>query len=161
MNKVLVTLVSFLIFMVEPDVTAQNAITTSGGNASGAGGSVSSTVGQIGYSSYSGTGGKVNAGVQQPFEISVLTAIKNTENISLEFVVYPNPVTDNLTLKFTGTIPSQCNAYMYDVNGSLLITRKVDGNETLISVEKLLPGTYLLKISENNKEIKTFKIIKH
>jgi hypothetical protein len=146
-----IVLFAFFMVLFVSASSAQSAIITSGGNASGSGGTVSYTIGQVGYSSYSGNGGTVNLGVQQPYEISVITAIENTGNISLEFVVYPNPVTDYLTLKITGELPAQCNAFLYDINGSLLLNKKVEINETLISLEKLIPGTYFLKISDNKK----------
>ena len=55
---------------------AQQVVTTSGGNASGSGGSVSYTVGQIVYTTNTDSNGSVAQGVQQPYEISVVTALK-------------------------------------------------------------------------------------
>jgi len=34
-------------------------------------------------------------------------------------------------------------------------------NETSISMQDCLPATYILKITDDKKELKTFKIIKH
>ena len=45
-------------------VNAQTTIATTGGNAAGSGGSFSYTVGQISYSTVSGTNGSVAQGVQ-------------------------------------------------------------------------------------------------
>jgi len=50
---------------------------------------------------------------------------------------------------------------LYDMNGNLLEKKKLTGKETAISMEKLLPASYFLKITDNQKEIKIFKIIKH
>jgi hypothetical protein len=69
----------------------QATIPATGGNATGSGGSVSYTIGQILYNTFSGTNGTVAQGIQQPYEISVVTAIENTEGIALEYIVYPNP----------------------------------------------------------------------
>ena len=44
------------------------------------------------YTTVEGTTGAVAQGVQQPYEISVVTAIENTEGIILEYKVYPNPI---------------------------------------------------------------------
>jgi hypothetical protein len=49
---------------------------------------------------------------------------------------------------------------LYDMNGKLLQNRKVDGNETVITMGNLVPSTYFLKVTDNQKEVKTFKIIK-
>lgn len=40
-------------------------------------------------------------------------------------------------------------------------SKKVNGIETNIDLSELIPATYFLKVIENNKEIKTFKIIKN
>ncbi|MCE5347920.1 MAG: T9SS type A sorting domain-containing protein [Bacteroidales bacterium] len=140
---------------------AQEAIPASGGNGSGTGGSVSYTIGQVVYNTNTGTNGTEAQGVQQPFEISVVTAIEEAKVISLEFVVYPNPAKDYVILK-TGTYDVEnLNYYLYDGNGRLLDKDKVQGNETTISMRTLLPSTYFLKVIDNNRVIKIFKIIKY
>ena len=55
---------------------AQQAIPASGGNASGSGGSASYSVGQVIYSKNTGTNGSVAQGIQQPYEIMVVTGIE-------------------------------------------------------------------------------------
>ena len=56
----------------------QSTITATGGTGTGSGGSATYTVGQITYKTFSGTTGSVAHGVQQPYEISVVTAIEKT-----------------------------------------------------------------------------------
>jgi len=65
-------------------IQGQSTIPSTGGNATGSGGSVSYTVGQITYRTFSGTNGSIAEGVQQTYEISVVTANKITEAITLE-----------------------------------------------------------------------------
>lgn len=64
-----------ILAMALTELKAQEAIPASGGNATGSGGSVSYSVGQVEYSSNTGSGGSVAAGVQQPYEISVVTGL--------------------------------------------------------------------------------------
>lgn len=78
---------------------AQEAIPAAGGNSSGSGGSTSYTVGQIVYTTNTGINGSVSQGSQQPFEISVITGIERFNGISLNYMAYPNPTIDFLTLK--------------------------------------------------------------
>ncbi|MEE4177590.1 MAG: hypothetical protein V2I46_08780, partial [Bacteroides sp.] len=47
----------------------QEAVVPAGGNATGSGGSVSYTAGQVFYLIHSGPSGSVSQGVQQPYEI--------------------------------------------------------------------------------------------
>lgn len=142
---------------------AQQTVSSAGGNAAtGGGGTVSYTVGQVAYTTITnGVNGSVAQGVQQPYEISVVTALEEANDISLEFSVYPNPATDYLILKIKGEVKTQCIASLYNINGNLLQTIKVESNVTTISMQSNLPGTYILKITRANKEIKTFKIIKN
>jgi hypothetical protein len=142
-------------------INAQSTIPATGGNATGSGGSVSYTVSQIIYQTISGSNGIVTLGVQQPYEISVVTAVETVKDISLEMVVYPNPATDFVKLKIENYETDNLKYQLYDINGSLLLDNKVESNETSIIMSNYLPSTYFLKISDKNKVVKTFKIIKH
>ena len=78
---------------------AQNAVPATGGNASGSGGTVAYSVGQVVYTTNTATNGSVAQGVQQPFEISVVTGLEEAKGINLALSAYPNPTTDFLNLK--------------------------------------------------------------
>ena len=56
---------------------AQESTQTSGGEATGEGGTVNYTVGQVAYDTHTGTTGSVAEGVQQPYEISVVIGIED------------------------------------------------------------------------------------
>ena len=133
---------------------AQNAIPASGGNASGSGGSASYTVGQIVYTTNSNSNGSVAQGVQQPYEISVVTAIEEAQDISLEIMVYPNPATDFIKLKIENYEVQNLRYQLYDINGSLLQDNKIVGNETDIVMSNYVSATYFLKVTDNNKASK-------
>jgi len=83
-------------------VSAQENVNATGGNASGSGCSVSYSVGQVMYQIQTGTNGSVAQGLQQPYEISVLTAIEETKGINLSVTAYPNPAIDSLQFKLKG-----------------------------------------------------------
>jgi hypothetical protein len=156
----------FILFISVTAIRAQDAIPASGGNASGGGGTVSYTVGQVVYTTNTGTNGSVAQGVQQPYEISVVTGIENSMKINLSCMAYPNPATTYLTLKTENTDNENLSYQLYDINGKLLENKKVEGNETTIFMEHRPVATYLLKVVQTDqaslpKEIKTFKIIKN
>jgi len=139
---------------------AQTSINATGGNASGSGGSSSYSVGQVAYQTHTGTNGSVAQGVQQPFEISVVTAIEEAKGINLSVSAYPNPTTDYLTLSIKEFDISNVSYQLLDMNGKLLQNEKITGNQTSIVMSNLVPATYFVKVTESNKEVKTFKIIK-
>jgi hypothetical protein len=142
-------------------IQAQNAIPASGGNASGSGGTASYTIGQVGYTTNTGTNGSVAQGVQQPYEISVVTGIAEAKDISLEIEVYPNPATDYIKLKIGNYEVQNLRYQLYDINARLLQDNKIVDNETNIVMSYYMSATYFLKVTDNNKVIKTFKIIKN
>ena len=140
---------------------AQTAAPTTGGNASGSGGTVSYSVGQLVYTTNTGTNGSVAQGVQQAFEISVVTAIEQAKGINLSVSAYPNPTTDFLTLRIDEFEISNLSYQLYDINGKLLQSEKITGNQTSIVMRNLVPATYFVKVIQGNKEVKTYKIIKN
>ena len=140
---------------------AQESVNATGGNASGSGGSASYTVGQVVYTTKTGTNGSVAQGVQQPYEISVGTGIGTAKGINLSVTAYPNPATDFLTLEVKDFELSTLNFQLYDIQGKLLQSKKITGNQTSIVMSNLVPATYFIKVIQGNKEVKTFKIIKN
>jgi hypothetical protein len=150
-----------MLFIGLTGLHAQNAIPASGGNASGGGGTASYSVGQIVYTTNTGTNGSVTQGAQQPYEISAVTGIEEAKGISLLVSAYPNPTTDFLKLKIEGDLQTQYFASLYDISGKLLENKKITSNSTNIFMGNYISGTYFLKVSDNQKEIKTFKIIKN
>ena len=78
---------------------AQESVNATGSNASGSGGSASYSVGQVVYTTNTGTNGSMAQGVQQPYEILVATGLEEAKSINLTVSAYPNPTTDYLTLE--------------------------------------------------------------
>lgn len=140
---------------------AQTSVNATGSNASGSGGSVSYSVGQVVYTTNIGTNGSVAQGVQQPYEISVVTGIEEAKGINLLVSAYPNPTTDYLTLSIDEFDISNLSYQLYDINGKLLQSEKITGNQTSIVMSNLVPANYFVKVIQSNKEVKTFKIIKN
>jgi hypothetical protein len=145
---------------------AQEAIPATGGNASGSGGSVSYSVGQVVYATITETNGNVVQGVQQPYEISIETGLAGTKGITLECSVFPNPVTDFLILKVENYKTENLVYQLFDIHGKLLAQRKMEGPETRIDLRNPVISAYFLKVLQASsvsasQVIKTFKIIKH
>lgn len=139
---------------------SQEVIPATGGNAQGSGGSVSYSVGQIFYSIITGEAGSVAEGVQQPYEISVVTSIPEAEGIDLVISAFPNPVTDHLILRVDQYDPENLSFQLFDVNGRMVQIGQVVGPETIIDMTGKTRAVYLLRVLDKEKEIKTFRILK-
>ena len=140
---------------------AQQAISTAGGEATGAGGIVSFTVGQTPSVSLMSSLGSVIPGIQQPFEIYDVTNLNSNKEITLVCEVYPNPATDFLNLKVQHNRFENLSYQLIDLDGKILEERPIKEVETSISLQHYLFTTYFLRVTYNTKEIKTFKIIKN
>jgi hypothetical protein len=111
------------------------------------------------YNAFDGNTSSVIEGVQQPFEISVLTGIPRTD-IQLELSTYPNPVIDHLYLSVDNFQDEILKYQLYNIQGTLIQSAQLVDNITSIKMEDMPESTYILKVTTNNKPIKTFKIVK-
>ena len=71
---------SCLFFSFTTFVIAQEAPTTSGGDATGSGGSVAFSIGQVVYVTNTGSTGTEAEGVQQPYEVICSFVLQHTED---------------------------------------------------------------------------------
>ena len=151
----------FLLFVGIVSTKAQEAVPATGGEANGSGGSISYTVGQTAYSSNSGTSGNYTIeGVQQPYEISVVTSIPEAKDINISISVYPNPASEYLTVKVENYETANLQFMFFDLNGDLMRTVKATGAQTKIQIDNFTSAAYFVKVIDKQKEIKIFKVIK-
>lgn len=139
---------------------SQYVILPTGGNASSSTGSMSYSAGQVTYTTYTGTNGSAAQGVQQPYEISIVTAVEEAKNIDLKIIAYPNPTSDKLMLNIGDYKLGNLTYQLYNLAGEQLKTGTIDVVETTISMYSYVTGIYILRILKEQKEIKRFKIVK-
>ena len=137
---------------------AQQANVAAGGNASGSGGTVAYSVGQVVYTTHTGSTGTVAQGVQQPYEISTILGLDDS---FIQLSAYPNPTTHNLTLEVGNIENSTLYFQLCDLGGKIIERRKITNRTEIINMENLATAIYFLKVSNANIEVKTFKIIKN
>lgn len=149
---------SMLIF--SSNLFAQQVVPAAGGTSSGSSGSVSYTVGSVVYGTYSGTSGAISEGVQQPYEIVMITGLNDLAGVILNISAFPNPVSDYLTINAEEMMHKPISFQFYNTNGILLREGWIVGKQTVISLEDLQPSTYILNIIDEEKPIQSYKIIK-
>lgn len=151
-------------------LNAQNAVSCSGGEAVGSGGSSSFTVGQVFYTSV-GNSFSNSQGVQQPFKIlsdpasykvgvipQITVLVKDTSPINAS--IYPNPAINYIVLNIGNTILADLNYILYDLNGRAISTGIIQNKQTNISFPYLVTGAYTLQVIQHTKQLKSFIIIK-
>ena len=158
--KTLFLLLVFLsVSLLVTELAAQEALPASGGEATGGGGTVSYTLGQVSCNTFKAGNTLLAQGVQQPYEIWPATGIEEITLILPE--VYPNPASEMLTLKIEYLPSGPLRYQLYDLHGKLLEDKRISGIITSIDMKNYLPAAYFLKVFENKTEVKQFKIIKN
>lgn len=138
---------------------SQQNIISSGSDASNANGSISYSIGQIDYIESSNASTFINQGVQQPFEIVTLSC-NEIKDIQISAEVYPNPSVNQLIISLQNYDYENLYYRLFDIRGREIIVGKITNSETIVNMQPYASAAYILKLVDNNKEIKTFKILK-
>jgi hypothetical protein len=138
---------------------AQKNTLAAGGDASGPGGTVSYSIGQIDYVTATGTGGVITQGLQQPYEIFIVG--REEKEMGLPISVYPNPTEDWIILDVGDRVAQEMQYVLYDMHGKSLTAQHLFTSQTQISMKDLAKTTYFLRVLEGDIEIRSFKIIKN
>ena len=75
-----------------------------------------------------------------------------TEN---DIVVYPNPVSDQLTVSLRTNAFQVTNMAVYDINGKLVRTQAVSDNQIMMNAQALASGNYFLRLSDGKNSVTT------
>jgi hypothetical protein len=148
-----------LLLFISADIIAQYNFTSGSGELKGPGGFASQSIGQIAYTSYQTDSGKVNQGVIQPYQITVLNG-EEIRAINLSFNAFPNPVFNLLNLEVVNFENQDLSYQLFDINGRLLSSKNITAYLTEISTSELPAATYFIRVNHQDKLIKTFKIVK-
>ena len=73
------------------------------------------------------------------------------------FSLFPNPFQNKLF--FRGKT-ANAKVDVYNCVGELVLSQTIDNSDQSINVEKLLKGIYLVRLTNNNNTVKTFKVTK-
>ena len=107
-------------------------------------------------------------GEVEDYTVNITDDTLSIENSNLiEFVVYPNPFTDNITIRFSSNhINNQSlEVTLYDISGKLIYANNYSisatSDITITNLNVLSSGSYFLKIQdENGKKLTTKQLVK-
>jgi hypothetical protein len=92
------------------------------------------------------------------YELSAPTGIEEIGNDL--FSVYPNPVSDIVTVNYKG-VEKNTTYVIYDLAGKVVLTGTIQNENTSVNVSSIASGSYLLDIFSNNASIGKKLIIKN
>lgn len=136
---------------------AQDAVPAAGGNGTGAGGTMSYTVGQVVYTAHAGMNGSVSQGVQHTYDI--VSGIGEEASVTL-VAAYPNPVSDALTLTIEESDLTGFSYELYNSQGQMLSSNVIVANQTSLLMGEMSTSTYFLKVKKGDEHVRSFTIVK-
>ena len=158
------TLLLAALLLTGLSLNAQEKLSTTGGDAESNSCSVSYTVGQMAVKTAyerATNGERVSAnvreGVQQTYSVEELK-IEGAEPFDFDIKVYPNPTTDNVTVRLDKAVANM-QYELYDVDGRLLLKENLDSVEQSIDMRDYAAGAYLLRVV-GDKATQSYRIVK-
>lgn len=148
----------FFLLVLSVSALAQEAVVPAGGNATGSGGSLSYSVGQLVYTVISDQNNSIVQGVQQPYEISVVISVPEVQPMN-NVLLYPNPTENEVVLRLNLT--EGLYYRIIDIKGAFMESRMIMADQTIIDMSRYSASTYLLELIQNNKTIQTYQIVKN
>lgn len=160
MKRIKLRFLALLLFGIGiTSLNAQNATVSAGGDASGNGGSVAYSIGQVLYAFNSGETGTVLHGIQQPYEIYTVGVENLDLNVSMS--VFPNPTFSQLILEVNDHKVENMHYHLFTTEGRLIENADMTEVQTLINLQSQHAGSYYLMVTLDQKPLQTFKIIKN
>lgn len=97
------------------------------------------------------TSGAANLDRLDVFDCSSL----NTKSFEkeLNISIYPNPVTNLLTIELEKELSKDLIIELYDVSGKLILSNKAEGSLQTLNLKNLNTGVYLVKVSNGNRNV--------
>lgn len=136
---------------------AQETFVSSAASATGTGGHVSHSVGQLFTSSQVTSNVRIDVGIQIPLQILTLN---HPELKSIQLTAFPNPSTDFVVLSLTAIEFEKMHYTIHSLKGEIIKKASLTAASTVIDIRSLSDGTYIVRVTQDHQELKTFKIIK-
>jgi len=154
------SIVLFLfIFSFTNNVSAQQSANTSGKNVSQNNTSVSYSIGEVYYNTTTTLSSVITQGIQQPYEIYLISGIGNEKDVQL-ITAFPNPTSTSIKIVTQDIKIDGLNYKLYDLLGKEILSGDITSNQTELDLNNLMPAVYFIKVFRYNSTIKYFKIIK-
>ena len=157
-KSLLILNVSILILLTSNALMAQEVITTCGSQNSSGSNQVYWTIGEVAVSTLNSGSITLTEGFHQTN--LAISSIKQLTEIPFKILAYPNPVSDEITLKIEEYKVDNLTYHLFNIEGKELSSKAIEDTETKIDFTALPAATYLLRVSDNKKDQVIITIIK-
>jgi hypothetical protein len=158
MKKIASLILISLFLFITKRLYGQEIICSAGSYDVSTTGQLSWTIGDLITDTYTSTSSILCQGFNQTFQKT--TDIEESISTGFSVEAFPNPATNFLKLKVFNKKQGNLSLSLFDLTGKKLFQKSLETEETEISLTGLIPSVYLIKIFDNDREIKSLKIIK-
>ena len=126
--------------------------------------SLSFTVGEIAITTLTGGDLILTQGFQQPFELDV-TGVDDNQPINWSVKTYPNPVQDNLNIRFTIKNPQDFTVVIMDITGKKVLVKEYmrvqPGEVKEVDMQNYHAGIYMISVTSQDQKVRrVYKVSK-
>jgi len=135
----------------------QEVVSASGASFKQSSGYITYTIGEILTTTYIGTGAIINQGFHQTgLPKSWPSSVGTFPDFAMS--VFPNPVNDLLNIQVE--LIQNMQYTLHDVTGVLIDRGLIVDERTEIDFSQLSPAIYILRVFDDNQQIRIFQIVK-
>ncbi len=91
--------------------------------------------------------------INKVFQLITTEGVTEVSRNNDDILIFPNPVTDLLTISFTADKIKSCTIILYDMLGEKIIVPIKSERQTTMDVSKLLQGIYFLEVNMAGQKI--------
>ena len=154
---ILLVILVFQIITTQPG-NAQTVIAPAGHYHESEQMSMSWTLGETVIETFASANMVLTQGFQQPV-LKVSTFAKEP-GLDFQITAFPNPTRGHINIS-TNLLQAESLIYsVYDLQGRFIAANPLEGSQTQIALNNYDPGIYFIRILQDEKPVKTFKIIK-
>lgn len=158
MKSLLFFVLIILIVRLTPSIQAQEVIATSGNFFQNENVTISWTLGEPIIETFSSADMILTQGFQQP--VLIVSTLIEEPGLDFQITAFPNPTNAHVNIS-TDALQGESLMYrVYDMQGRFIVSNLLEGTQTRVAFDDYPPGTYFIRITRDEKPVKTFKIIK-
>ncbi len=158
MKKIIVLLGMFLgTVLAYGQSLSPTVVASAGGYFDNGSVSLSFTVGEVAVTTLTGGDMILTQGFQQPFELDI-TGVDDNKSVDWSVKTYPNPVADNLNIRFTIKSPQDFTVMIMDITGKKVFIKKYveiqPGEVKEIDMQNYHPGIYMISVTSSDQKVR-------